>query len=72
MVANICLYMIRKKSMHLDFGNNSLRRVFFIKGLDGSGHADREEMEWFMQQVSRALRIPRERFNNIPQDVQEG
>ena len=56
--------------MYLDFKNNSLRRVFFIKGLDGSGHADREEMEWFMQEISRALRIPRERFNNIPQDMQ--
>ena len=62
--------MIRKRIVHLDFKNNSLRRVFFIKGLDGSGYVDREEMEWFMQEISRALRIPRERFNNIPSDVE--
>ncbi len=36
--------MIRKRIVHLDFKNNSLRRVFFIKGLDGSGFCDREEM----------------------------
>ena len=62
--------MIRKRIVHLDFKNNSLRRVFFIKGLDGSGYIDREEMEWFMQEISRALRVPSERFNNIPSDVE--
>lgn len=70
--------MIRKRIVHLDFKNNSLRRVFFLKGLDGSGFCDREEMEWFMreemewfmQEISRALRIPRNRFDNIPQDTQ--
>jgi len=54
--------MIRKRIVYLDFKNNSLKRVFFIKSPGGSGFHDREEMEWFMRQIQMSLRNPSECF----------
>lgn len=65
--------MIRKKNMHLDFKNGSLKRVFYINVSPfptGSEAEIREEMEWFMRQVQMSLRIPVECFENVPANVQ--